>query len=274
MKIFGSVKFNANASFFKRFLSFFIDATVSGFIKLFVLQYIFFSRSKDIFLNFFETFGKVFPNLEVNDLQSIHIRYMTSSKAYEELFIILLSLLTTTLVYRLINYICFKKTLGQKMLGINVINNKDQETSKINIFQAISRAFLEFLPGATIFVMVFLMPFNFLNFHRYVVSDSGLVQFFTKLVKFSNIESLFTFIFIYILFWFNIFFFSNRFFLHDILTNTRVVDTFLIREEESMEKRLVNKIDKVIDKLKEINKHCFSMIKDLTKKVFKKCKKS
>lgn len=277
MKIFGKLEeHNTNASFSKRFLAYFVDVTLIGIIKLIILQFLFIKRSGKIFIDFFDSFSNLFPNLKVENFKSIHIRYITSNPVYKEIFIILLILVIATFLYKFVSYIIFKKTIGQKIFGLVVIDNKNYENKKINLLQAISRSILESLPSILIFTIAFLIPFNGLNFYRYTINNTGIVGIFTKIMKYCSIDILFAVIFIYILFWFNIYFFSNRFFLHDIITRTRVIDKNKINfnSNETTEKKIVDGINSSFSILNKIRKYCFNLIKNIVNKIFKKCKKS
>ena len=277
MKVFSKVDYNTNASFPKRFLAYFVDTIIVGFIKLFALQLMFFNRSSKIFTDFFDNFSNVFPNLKVEDFKSIHVRYITSDPVYKEIFLVLLVLLTVTFLYKFLSYLFFKITLGQKLFGIKVIKNTDLDIDEnISLMQSIFRSILEFLPSALIFSISFLIPFNILNFYRYTIDSSGIVGIFTTLIKYCTVDTLFLVVFIYVLFWFNIYFFSNRFFLHDILTRTRVIDKCKFNNEnnESIEKKIVDKIGNGFSFLNKIRKYCFNLIENIINKVFKKCKRS
>lgn len=277
MKVFGKIESNSNALFPKRFLAYFVDITIAGFIKLFILQFMFMNRSGKIFADFIDGFSNLFPDLKVNEFKGIHIRYITSDAVYKEIFLILIMLLVVSFLYRLISYVFFKVTLGQKLFGIRVVDNVDSENNKkINLLQAVFRSVLEFLPSATMFVVAFLIPFNMLSFDRYTVTTSGIVGVFTNLIKYCNVDTLFLVIFVYILFWFNIYFFSNRFFLHDIITRTKVIDKnkINISSDESTEKKIVDGIDSSFSVLNKIRKYCFNLIEKVVNKIFRKCKKS
>ena len=277
MKVFGRLEFNTNASFSKRFLAYFIDAAIIGLVKVFALQFMFMRRSSTIFTKFFDDFSSLFPDLKIENFSGIHIRYITSNPIYREVFLILLMLLGVTFLYRLVSYMFFRITLGQKLLGIRVVNNTESgNNKKMNLMQALSRSVLEFLPAAVMFTVAFLIPFNILNFYRYTVSNSGIIGIFTNLIKHSSMDMLFVVMFVYIFFWFNIYFFSNRFFLHDIITKTRVIDgsNADFNNNKSMEEEIVNKIDNSFSFLDKVRKYCFNLIKNVVNKIFKKCKRS
>lgn len=274
MKIFGKVENNTNASFFKRFLSFFIDYSVSSILKLFILQFVFINYSKSVFITFVNNFNRIFPNLKINEIKNVHIRYMASSQAYMEMLKLLVILFILTILYKLISYIIFKRTLGQKLTGLLVVNNKDDKIKKMNFIQAIFRSILESVPGTVTFILAFFIPFNIFKFHLNTISEYVLPNFFTSIIEYSTLTNFVTFVLIYILFWFNMFFFSNKFFLHDILTKTRVVDKNFIDNGENIEKAIVGKVDNLLDKLTQFNKKCINLIKNSLTTVFKKCRKS
>lgn len=279
MYIFKKESQNTNGGFIKRFLSLFVDTMICNFFRILILQLIFSLRSKVIFLNFFNEFDKVFPNFEIMQLKDYHLRFITSNLAFKEFMILIF---VGSLVGFLYNFICYlllkNATIGQKILSLKVINNGENKgEEKLNIFQKISKAILISLPLVLFFDMFLLILFNGLEFYRYIPQNSLFMVFSTNFIKFSNPINIVILSLIIILFWLNLYFFSNKFFLHDILTRTRVVDkesAFYKLEQGNnintiKEKDVVDRIEEFFNFTKKVNKKIFGFIKQIFSKIKK-----
>ncbi len=266
MQIFKRLARNTNAGLIKRSLALCMDMMCAGFFRAIILQIVFFTRSRAIFLDFFEKFDTAYPGFNLAKIHDYEALYITSSRAFREFLLLIIIGSCVGFIYNLFNFVFFKDgTIGQRIMSLKVVNNRDDSQEKLAKWQIVLKSFLSSVVFVIFFDIVLFSGFNFLKLGKYTHTSSKFISFFAKVINVSNVYNAFLYSMFIILFWFNLFFFSNRFFLHDIITCTRVVDTqsvYFSKDATSISDGFINMFDRTLNIVKRLWKRCFGS-KDL-----------
>lgn len=256
---------NTNANIFKRWLSFAIDLMFSNVVRI-VLVKLFLMFNGDIIIKFFDNFAKFFTDFDFNNLKDYQVRYIVRDPAFDKMFYLFLIVMFSGIVYNLLCYFIFKRqTIGQKIMKLEVVNNS-AENKDMNFVQKIFRSILSPLPYIITSIMLFCATFNIVGFYKYMQRNTliRLITYYS--FSFVDLYVLGAFIILVIFIWLNVYFVSNRFLLHDIMTHTRVVDKKLLLkyDDNNIDESVVNMVDGVLPFFKNAKNKVF----DFTNKCF------
>lgn len=261
-----------NAKGYKRVISFLIDIFFVNFLKTIFLQIFVLSKRKLIIIQeFFYNFKELFGTVEITKLKDFHIRYIVTNQVFSYFLLALLILCITGILY---DFLCTlllnSSTLGQKIMSLKVVNAKNNE--KPNALKLFIRAILIPLPLITAFLLIIFQFLFLVNFHLYAPKSSIILKIIIKMVNWSNPYILAIIIIFFILFWYNIYYLTNRLILSDIISGTRVVSTKFksFSKENQNEKDIVYFGDKFLNNLERINAYLFNILKNWVKSIKEK----
>lgn len=261
-----------NAKGYKRVISFLIDIFFVNFLKTIFLQIFVLSKRKLIIIQeFFYNFKELFGTVEITKLKDFHIRYIVTNQVFSYFLLALLILCITGILY---DFLCTlllnSSTLGQKIMSLKVVNAKNNE--KPNALKLFIRAILIPLPLITAFLLIIFQFLFLVNFHLYAPKSSIILKIIIKMVSWSNPYILAIIIIFFILFWYNIYYLTNRLILSDIISGTRVVSTKFksFSKENQNEKDIVYFGDKFLNNLERINAYLFNILKNWVKYIKEK----
>lgn len=261
-----------NAKGYKRVISFLIDIFFVNFLKTIFLQIFVLSKRKLIIIQeFFYNFKELFGTVEITKLKDFHIRYIVTNQVFSYFLLALLILCITGILY---DFLCTlllnSSTLGQKIMSLKVVNAKNNE--KPNALKLFIRAILIPLPLITAFLLIIFQFLFLVNFHLYAPKSSIILKIIIKMVNWSNPYILAIIIIFFILFWYNIYYLTNRLILSDIISGTRVVSTKFksFSKENQNEKDIVYFGDKFLNNLERINAYLFNILKNWVKYIKEK----
>ena len=224
-----------NAGCFKRMFGFFIDFILITIITTLFIGIFFVVFTKinieAITNESAEEFGLLFGKVNIADVKDYHIKYTVESLAkslfykignlYYKTFVVMLILSPIIAVlYNFLSYIFLNSsTLGQKVFSLKVVNLRNDE--KPSILKLFIRSILVQFPGKLLYFMI-IGASLFINFHLYAPRDGFFNSLMIAII--SNIYTIGVTVFILFLFWYSIYFITNRLILNDILSGTRVVE--------------------------------------------------
>lgn len=263
---------NKNAKGYKRVISFLIDILFVNFFKTVFLQIFVLSRKKLIIIQeFFYNFKELFGNIEITRLKDFHIRYIVTNQVFSYFLIAILILCTTGILYDfLCTLILNSSTIGQKIMSLKVVNAKNNE--KPSTLKLLIRAILVPLPIIIAFLLIIFQFLFLINFHLYAPKNSIILKIIIKIVSWSNPYILAIILIFFILFWYNIYYLTNRLILSDILSGTRVVNTKFkyFSKNNQNEKDIVYFGDKLLSNLERINIYLVNVLKNWIKYIKEK----
>ncbi|MBR2141453.1 MAG: RDD family protein [Rickettsiales bacterium] len=253
-----NIKVSSNAEAFRRIIGFTIDSILVNFLIIFFVQ-IFVFNSKNIG-NIGETmtkFKELFGNVRLLEFQDYHIRFIVNNGVFDYF---LLSLYVSCAVAILYNFLCYVflkgSTIGQKCMSLKVVNITNYE--KPNNFKLFMKSVLVPFPIILMYVMVFCLMLYLVNFHLYAPMKNIGTIMIIKLTSVSSIYLIGIVVIVFLLFWFDIYYITDRLILSDIISRTRVVNKKVIDaiEIENIKNRkdIIYYIDKFIEVLTKINK--------------------
>lgn len=263
---------NSNAKGYKRVISFLIDIFFVNFLKTVFLQTFVLSRKKLIIIQeFFYNFKELFGNIEITKLKDFHIRYIVTNQVFNYFLLAILILCITGILYDfLCTLILNSSTIGQKIMSLKVVNAKNNE--KPITLKLFIRAFLVPLPIIIAFLLIIFQFLFLINFHLYAPKNSIILKIIIKMVSWSNPYILAIILIFFILFWYNIYYLTNRLILSDILSGTRVISTKFksFSKKNQNEKDIVYFGDKFLSNLERINAYLFNILKNWIKYIKEK----
>lgn len=262
MNIFKRELRNTNASIFKRSFCFTLDLIFANMLRIFFIK-IYLLFTQDTILKFWQNYFKFFKDTNVSAMKDYQIRYIVRDVAFEKMFYLILIILFSGIVYNFLCYLFFKnRTIGQIITKLEVLNNNDDKP-EMNILQKLSRSILTPLPYIIITTLFMFSALNILNFHQYMQRGDFVRNLSFYLIKYSNVYTLCSFIILVFFVWLNIYFLTNKFLLHDIITHTRVADKKLYNKEL---KENFDGFIYVVEKTSSLIKGIFQKIKSVIKK--------
>lgn len=258
------IDFN-NASCSKRISSFIIDSFCVNIFRL-ILQFIFITSTTIInYRESLEKFKVLFPKFNFMKLKGEQIYFLVNSGVYP-LFVRTFIIFTFSgIIYYLLSYYFFQKTIGQKICDLRVTNMKDNNYPKFSNF--ILKSLFTTLPFIFLFYAIICQALFVMNFHNEAPRNKFLVRLLISLIKILNPYVILSIISLLILFWFCIFFVTNKYILSDILSRTRTIDENLLLEIYKNKKEDILSLkfgDKFLSKMENTNKK----LKDLVRKTF------
>ena len=270
-----------NAGAHKRILAFLIDAFFASFLRV-LLQLIFIPLSlQKEYRTALEKFTELFPQVTMKTVSSIHINYVLTTPIYTVFLRGMLLFTFTGMCYSLISYLFFNKTIGQKLLSLKVVNFKDSET-KVAKIKYILKAILTPVPVIWLAHSIFYFMLYLLNFHLLIQTDRISIKIIAFFVKYANPFILMTVGVFFLLFWYGLYFITEKKILVDFLTMTRVIDIRKTKEymmNNNSNSFVIEFGDKIIKKMEILNSYitnlnskCFTRIKNIFTKKEKKDK--
>ena len=262
MNIFKRELKNTNANIFKRSFCFTLDLMFANVLRvLFIKIYLLFTQ--DTIIRFWQNYFKFFKDTNITAMKDYQIRYIVRDVAFEKMFFLVLIILFSGIVYNFLCYLLFKnRTIGQMITKLEVLNN-NEEKPQLNIFQKLFRSILAPLPYIIIAGLFFFSALNMLNFHQYMQRGDIIRNISFYLIKYSNAYTLCYIVILMFFIWLDIYFLTNRFLLHDILTHTRFADKKLYNKEL---KENFDGFVSIVDKTTNIIKMIFQKVKSIIKR--------
>ena len=270
---------NANAH--KRIIAFLIDAFLTSFLRV-ILQLIFIPLSlQKEYRTAIKKFTEMFPQITIRTVSSIHINYILTTPIYTVILRGMLLFTFTGMIYSAISYLVFKQTLGQKLLSLKLVNYKDNGTA-VSKIQYIFKAILTPFPVIWFAHSLFFFVLYLFNFHMLIPANRLSLKIITFFVKYSNPFILMTIATVFLLFWYGLYFITNRTILVDFITRTRIIDIRKTKEylmNQTGKSLVIEFGDKLIKKMETLNNYitslnnkCFTRIKNIFTKKDKKDK--
>ena len=212
-----------NAGCFKRMFGFFIDSILITIITtLFTRIFVFTKSNIEAINESAEEFGLLFGKVNIAGIKDYHIRYIAESPFYKSFVTILILSVIIAVLYNFLSYIFLNSsTLGQKIFSLKVVNLRNDE--KPSILKLFIKSILVQFPGKLVYFMIIGQFLYFINFHLYAPRDGFFNNLMIAVTSISNIYTIGATIFVLFLFWYDIYFITNRLILSDILSGTRVV---------------------------------------------------
>jgi uncharacterized RDD family membrane protein YckC len=274
--------YNAKAT--TRVISFIVDCFFANIIRT-ITQVIFITKENlQEYRKAIQQFKNIFPNFRIVYIEDYHVFYFTSTAPiYNTILKITITVLFSGIVYNILSYLCLnKRTLGQRLMGIKVVNINDDETP--SFYKLLLKSILTPLPFIMTTVVVFCSIINIFGIHGIMLSNTIFLKIIKMGASFFNPLVAGFVVFCFVMFWFNIYFLTDKLILGDILSRTRVVDkeqifkTIIvenngkqeIRVETKSEKsfivafgdKAIEKIEKFNEFLKRKNKQIIKYLKD------------
>ena len=213
-----------NAGCFKRMFGFFIDSMLITIITtLFTRIFVFTKSNIEAIKESNEEFDLLFGKVTIAGIKDYHIRYIAESPFYKSFVTILILSVIIAILYNFLSYIFLNSsTLGQKIFSLKVVNLRNDE--KPSILKLFIRSILVQFPGKLLCFMIIGVCLYFINFHLYAPRDGFFNNLMIAVTSVSNIYTIGAAVFVLFLFWYDIYFITNRLILSDILSGTRVVE--------------------------------------------------
>lgn len=243
-----------NARAFKRILSFFIDYFFINVLLAFTVQLFVFTDNNITKINTsIAEFKTLFGSIALTDIKDYHIRFIVNSPIFSSFMYSLLLTFLMAIVYNFVSCLLLNSsTIGQKLLSLRVVNIKNDE--KPSKFRLLLRSFLVNLPFMVIYVMIICQMLYLVNFHLYAPVNSFGTWFLVSMTKISNIYTIGIALVFFFFFWFNIYYIANRLILSDILSRTRVVNSYIIDIKNNVEQKdTIYYVDKIFDGIEKLN---------------------
>ncbi|MDR1425418.1 MAG: RDD family protein [Rickettsiales bacterium] len=257
---------NCNARGYKRIISFVLDVFFVNFIKTLLIQLLILSRPKIIQLqefwnNFVELFGKV----SIVEIKDYHLRYIVNnSRIFNYIFTALLIISFSGVIYTFLSTVFLNEaTLGQRIMSLRVVDRKDNG-KKPGILKLLARSILVPLPLTNTVLFLVSFGLHFLNFQLYAPENNWQI---TAMVKLTNLaEHLYiigTILCFFAVFWYGVYYLTNRLIFSDILSGTRVIeiDKYGIPQGNTTDKDFVYFGDKFIGLLEKLNMFLLGLLK-------------
>ena len=256
---------NSNAGCFKRMFSFFIDSFIITLITTFFVKLFVFTKTRTIQINeTIEEFKMLFGNIDVTNVKDYHIRFIVTSPIYDTFVLYIIFIILIAILYNFISYILFNRTLGQRIFSLKIVNINNDE--KANIFKLFIKAILVQFPIKMIYLMIIGQFLYLTNFHKYAPIDNFFTSILVNITSISNIYTIALFLFIFLLFWYDIYFITDRLILSDIISRTRVVEAkkeikSYIENENIEKSSFTSSMDFILDALYKLNKSLKNTLK-------------
>ena len=245
-----------NAGCFKRIFSFFIDSFVITLITTFIVKMFVFTSSRITEINtarqeFIDAFGVV----NIGNIEDYHIRFVVNSPIYDTFILYIYYIIIVAILYNFLSYLFFGSTLGQKLLSLKVVNiNND---NKPNCFKLFLKAILVQFPIKLIYLMIIGQLLYLVNFHKYAPLDNISTTILVNITSISNIYTIGLALFMFLLFWYDIYFITDRLILSDIISRTRVIENkkYKTNQQDTMVEKsnFTSIVDWILDNLYKLN---------------------
>ena len=218
------ISVSSNAGCFKRIFGFFIDSLIITLITTFFTRIFIFTKGNTEAINkSAEEFSLLFGKVSIAGIKDYHIRYIAESPFYSSFVSILILSVIIAILYNFLSYVFLNSsTLGQKIFSLKVVNLKNDD--KPNTLKLFIRSVLVQFPFKLIYFMIIGQFLYFINFHLYAPRDGIFNNLMIKIASISNVYTIGATVFVLFLFWYDIYFITNRLIMSDILSGTRVVE--------------------------------------------------
>jgi hypothetical protein len=221
-----------NASATVRITSFIFDVFFANILRA-ILQTVFITR-EDLsnYKKSIEQFMSLFPEFKMSEISDYHVFFFTNnSELFGGFLKIFCIFLFSGIIYNVISYLISRKTLGQKIASLRVKNINDENDPKM--YKLMIRSFLTPLPFILINCLFLGSVLNMFNIHKMMLRDRFSLKVIALIIRISNPFTAGFIAFVLWLFWYNLYFLTNRMILLDFISFTRVVDNnFMIKARD------------------------------------------
>lgn len=247
------LKVSDNAGAIKRSLGFFIDNIIINFlVALCAKCFIFTKGNIEKINNCMDEFNRLFGSVKISDLKDFHIRYIVNSDVFKYFLLSVFLVFFVGVIYNFLSYVLLNSsTIGQKIFSLRVVNMKNYD--KPNVFKMLLKSILVQLPADLLRIMFIGQLLFLINFHMYAPINNFATLILVKIVSVSNIYTIGIVSIFFFLFWFDIYYITNRLILSDIISRTRVVNSKILDFKNKDKKDLVYLFDKFFDMLEKLN---------------------
>ncbi|MDR3078819.1 MAG: RDD family protein [Rickettsiales bacterium] len=257
-------KTGSNARGYRRILSFILDVFFVNFIKSLLTQLFIFSRSNIVRMQeFMNNFRELFGTVDLTRLKDFHIRYIANnSKIFEYIFYVLLIVSLSGVVYSFLCTVFLNSaTFGQKIMSLKVVDAKRRE--KPSAPKLFLRSVVAPLPMTFTFLIFVSFGLGFLNFHLYVPENSWPIIMLCRLTDLSSHYYLLaTLLAFFMIFWYGLYYISDRLIFSDFISSTRVIEVSKYGENlGSTDRDFVYFGDKLIGLLERANVFLFGLLR-------------
>lgn len=202
-----------------------------------------------------QEFVNVFGNVNISDIEDYHIRFIVNSPIYDTFILYIYYIIIVAVLYNFLSYLFFGSTLGQKLLSLKVVNiNND---NKPNCFKLFLKAILVQFPIKLIYLMIIGQLLYLVNFHKYAPIDGISTEILVNITSISNIYTIGLALFMFLLFWYDIYFITDKLILSDLISRTRVIEAKKYnfnKQEVLVEKsNFTSIVDWILDGLYKVN---------------------
>ncbi|MDR0571788.1 MAG: RDD family protein [Rickettsiales bacterium] len=238
-----------NAPVTVRILSFIVDVFFANILRT-ILQSIFVTR-QDI-LNCrkaIEQFASLFPEFKMSEISDYHVFFFTNNKELFGGFLkVFCIFLFSGIIYNVISYLISKKTIGQKLASLRVKNIGDENEPRM--YKLMIRSFLTPLPFIVINCLFLGSILNMFGVHKVMLRDRFSLSVLAFIIRISNPFVAGFIAFVFWLFWYNLYFLTNRMILVDFVSCTRVIDknfTLKLTKDTNGKTELVKEASLVVE---------------------------
>lgn len=241
-----------NAGCFKRIFSFFMDSVfisilTTVIIKIFVLNKSRVEKINEVFAEFNNLFGKI----RFGDIEDYHIRFIVNSQVFSSFLLYICVTIVVAVLYNFLMCYFFNATIGQKILSLKTVNiNNNEKANPIKLFL---KAILVQFPFKLTYLMIIGQILYLINFHKYAPINNVLTSILVNIVSISNLYVIGVVLFMFLLFWYDIYFITDKLILSDIISRTRVIEVKKVRNLESSSTSFTSVVDWVLDCLFKVN---------------------